>query len=81
MLTLGYYPDNYKKRKSERFDKQYVVFNEKYRKLSEEELKDMYKIKEKKIKNIDKILFCVCRSKGFMPHYLVWVERKGMLQM
>lgn len=54
MLTLGYYPDNYKKRKSERFDKQYVVFNEKYRKLSEEELKDMYKIKEKKIKNIDK---------------------------
>ena len=54
MLTMGYYPDNYKKRKSERFDKKYVVFNETYKKLNENELNDMYQIKEEKIKNIDK---------------------------
>jgi nitroreductase len=54
MLTLGYYPDDYKKRKSDRFDKKYVVFNETYKKLDEKELKDMYKTKEEKIKNIDK---------------------------
>jgi len=43
MLTLGYYPDDMKKKKNTRFDKKYIVFNEKYKKLSSEELDDMFK--------------------------------------
>lgn len=50
MLTMGYYPDDFKKRKSKRFKKDYIVFEEEYKRLSEKELKDMYKEKEEKMK-------------------------------
>ena len=46
MLTLGYYPENFKKNFRDRFDKKYVVFNEQYRELNTEELKDMFSSKE-----------------------------------
>lgn len=46
MLTLGYYPKNYKKVFRDRFDEKYVVFDEKYKDLSNNELLDMFKIKE-----------------------------------
>lgn len=50
MLTLGYYPDDYKKRQSNRFEKNYIVFEEEYKRLSKKELKEMYKEKEEKMK-------------------------------
>ncbi len=50
MLTLGYYPEDFKKSKSKRFEKDYIVFEEKYKRLSEKDLKDMYKGKEEKMK-------------------------------
>ncbi len=43
MLCLGYYPKDYKKKFRTRFDKKYVVFNEKYNILDEKRIKDMYK--------------------------------------
>ena len=52
MLTLGYYPEDLKRTKSNRFDKQYIVFEEEYRRLESTELKDMHKEKEDKIKEI-----------------------------
>ena len=42
MLTLGYYPLGYHKTLRNRFDRKYVVFNELYQKLSDDEIKDMY---------------------------------------
>jgi nitroreductase len=50
MLTLGYYPEDFKKRKSKRFEKDYIVFEEKYKRLSKKDLKEMYKGKEEKMK-------------------------------
>lgn len=49
MLTLGYYPDDLKKKRSTRFKKDYIVFNEEYRRLDPNELKDMFKEREKKL--------------------------------
>jgi len=49
MLTLGYYPEDLKRKKSSRFDKQYIVFEEEYRRLESSELKDMHKDREEKI--------------------------------
>ncbi|MGL5316593.1 MAG: nitroreductase family protein [Peptostreptococcaceae bacterium] len=46
MLTLGYYPKNHKKIFRDRFDEKYVVFDEKYKELSNDELKDMFSNKE-----------------------------------
>jgi nitroreductase len=46
MLTFGYYPENYKRKKVRRFDKKYVVFNEKYKELDKNEIKDMLKLEE-----------------------------------
>lgn len=47
MITLGYYPEDMKRVYRDRFDKEYVVFDEKYNKLNEYELKEMFKNKEK----------------------------------
>ena len=47
LLCLGYYPEDYKRVHRKRFDKEYVVFEETYRKLSEEELADMFREREK----------------------------------
>ena len=49
MLCLGYYPDDYERVKTARFDKEYIVFEEEYRELSKAELKEMYKINESKM--------------------------------
>lgn len=46
MLCLGYYPDNYSKKLSTRFDKKYIVFNERYSRLTADDFKDMYKDNE-----------------------------------
>lgn len=42
MLCLGYYEDDYNRVHRKRFNKKYVVFEEKYRQLTNEELDDMF---------------------------------------
>ncbi|MGL4873911.1 MAG: nitroreductase family protein [Clostridium sp.] len=51
MLCFGRY-ENKEKIITERFDKKYIVFNEKYKNLEKEELKDMFKNKKFSEKNI-----------------------------
>ena len=46
MITLGYYPENMKRVYRDRFDKEYVVFDEVYNRLSKQELKAMFSDKE-----------------------------------
>ncbi|UUV19682.1 nitroreductase family protein [Fusobacteria bacterium ZRK30] len=46
MLTFGYYPEDYKRIKRRRFDKEFVVFKEKYKEFDKEEIKAMFKLKE-----------------------------------
>lgn len=43
MLCFGYYPEGFNQPPRERFDKKYVVFKDEYKRLSDEEIKDMYK--------------------------------------
>ncbi len=50
MLTLGYYPDDLKRKKSRRFDRDYIVFEEEYKRLSKQELKEMHQHREEKVK-------------------------------
>ena len=47
MLTFGYYPKDYKRIKKERFNKKFIVFVEEYKELKREEIKEMFKLKEK----------------------------------
>lgn len=47
MLTLGYYPDNYSIPLRDRFNREYVVFNETYKELSDEEVSSMFKNRDK----------------------------------
>ena len=42
MLCLGYYPDDYKPEFRQRFAQEYIVHSEKYRRLKEEELAEMF---------------------------------------
>ena len=46
MITLGYYPENMKRTYRDRFDSKYVVFEESYKSLTEDELKGMFSNKE-----------------------------------
>lgn len=46
MLCLGYYRENHLKKPRERFDKQYIVFEEKYKHLSPEEYQQMFAQRE-----------------------------------
>jgi len=46
MITLGYYPENIKRVYRDRLDKEYVVFDNGYKRLDEHELKNMFKRKE-----------------------------------
>jgi len=55
MLVFGNYPENYHPSITSRFDQKYVVFNEKYHKLSREELLDMYKENEKRFNPNNKL--------------------------
>lgn len=47
MLVFGYYPTDYKKHIKNRYDKKFVVFNEKYKRLNEDEIKEMFGPNEK----------------------------------
>ena len=48
VLPMGYYPKNLKRVHSQRFDKRFVVFDETYHQLDEEELKEMFQSREEK---------------------------------
>lgn len=41
LLCMGYYPDNYNRVHRSRFDKKYIVFEEKYKRLSHSDFEDM----------------------------------------
>lgn len=49
MLCLGYYPDEQNKIISPRFDKEYIVFKDCYKKLKAEDFKDMFIEREKRL--------------------------------
>ena len=46
MLCLGYYPKDYEPQVRPRFDREYIVFDEKYRSLDEGELRKMFAERE-----------------------------------
>jgi nitroreductase len=48
MLCFGYYPENYEKKLRPRFDKKYIVHNERYNIIKSDEIKKMYDIYESK---------------------------------
>lgn len=48
MLCLGYYPEDVSRIPKPRFDKKYIVHNEKYKRLSNDEFKDMFSHIEKR---------------------------------
>ncbi|VYT67411.1 nitroreductase [Clostridium tertium] len=43
MITLGYHPEGYNIPLKERFDDEYVIFEEKYKELDEDDIKEMFK--------------------------------------
>ncbi|QUI24157.1 nitroreductase family protein [Vallitalea pronyensis] len=49
MLTLGYYPEDMPRTPRERYAKDYIVFNETYKRLSDEALRDMFAKNDNKI--------------------------------
>lgn len=55
MLVLGYYDETIEKKPRPRFDKEYIVFYEEYRKLGSEELRDMYTRNEKLVSPENKL--------------------------
>ncbi|MBS4536396.1 nitroreductase family protein [Clostridium sp. D2Q-14] len=79
MLCLGYYPENIKRTVQSRFDKKYIVFNEKYKRLSNEDFNDMYDHLNKKFnhnnsfeaKNIGQLVY----SKKFGAPFFKEMER------
>lgn len=54
MLCFGYYPEGYAKTRRNRFDEKYIVFNNEYKRLNEQELKDMYKVFEERFSTCNK---------------------------
>ena len=50
LLTLGYYEEGHKRNRRDRFDEKFVVFNEKYKDMSDIEIKEMFFEKEKAFK-------------------------------
>lgn len=49
MLCLGYYPDDYPKKITPRFDKKYIIHSEHYHDLNKDDFKTMYELYENKI--------------------------------
>lgn len=47
MLTLGYYPEGYNVSLKDRFNEEYIVFEEEYKELCEEDIKEMFKERDK----------------------------------
>ncbi|MTI49085.1 nitroreductase family protein [Sporosalibacterium faouarense] len=54
MLCLGYYPEEISRTPRSRFDREYIVFDEEYKRLSKEDFNNMYKNTEKKISKDNK---------------------------
>lgn len=54
MLTLGYYPKEYKVPLNDRFKEEYIIFEEKYKELDDEDIKEMFKEKDKLFTNVNK---------------------------
>ena len=52
MLVYGHYPKNHNRKLRERFKNEYIVFNEEYKRLNRDQLKDMFLERQKKF-NID----------------------------
>lgn len=48
MLCLGYYPEEMERRITPRFNKEFIIFDEEYKKLSSEDFTEMYKVHESK---------------------------------
>ncbi|MEY8354502.1 nitroreductase family protein [Lachnospiraceae bacterium 54-53] len=48
VLPMGYYPENIKRVHSQRFEKRFVVFEENYRRLGDEELEEMFRSRAEK---------------------------------
>lgn len=49
MLTMGYYSEEQKRIISPRFDKEYIVFDDEYKRLSSDDFKDMFVEREKRL--------------------------------
>ena len=49
MLCLGYYPESVKRIPKSRFDEKYIVFDEEYKRLSNDDFKDMFRRLESRI--------------------------------
>lgn len=79
MLCLGYYPEGAKRIMTPRFDKKYIVFDDEYKHLSDNEFKEMYKEREKKVspqnvygaKNFGQLLY----SRKFGSEFFAEMER------
>lgn len=54
MLCLGYYPMEQNKIISPRFDREYIVFKDKYKRLSDDDFKDMFIEREKRLSSENK---------------------------
>lgn len=54
MLTLGYYPEGYKLPLKDRFKDSYVIFDEEYKELSEDDIKEMFKERDKLFVDVNK---------------------------
>ena len=65
MLTLGYYPDNYQRNFRDRFDSNFVVFDEVYEDLNMDKLKDMFTVKENNMPKTNS-----CRLKILVSLYI-----------
>ncbi|ERI94579.1 nitroreductase family protein [Clostridiales bacterium oral taxon 876 str. F0540] len=55
MLCMGYYPEEQKRIISPRFDSEYIVYNEEYRRLTDEDFKDMFVEREKRVSPDNKL--------------------------
>lgn len=54
MLCLGYYPEEIQRTPRPRFDRQYIVHNEEYKRLSDEDFENMFKDISKRISKDNK---------------------------
>lgn len=85
MLTLGYYLDDMEKTKRPRFNKKYIVFDEKYKRLSNEEFDDMFEHLNKNLnpnnsfgaKNIGQLVY----SRKFGAPFFKEMERSVNLMI
>jgi nitroreductase len=49
MLCMGYYPEEQKRIISPRFDREYIIYEDEYKRLSDEDFKDMFIEREKRM--------------------------------